>query len=230
MSREFLQGVAVVAQRSPTRNPGGDCFAASVLAGMRFLFGDRAPSYDQCWEAFQFEQKNPDGSTSTHLRNVWPGMRDALYKLYGEGWKLEILADAVMPQMGSPEEHNFNWGPRVDGYDYARRLEGWLRQGYVAIGDLMMHGCETGEWTIRDGQPSRNANDHFLIYDGVRSGWRKHSVVSGASTLVYQIHVVCSSKGGRAYWIDVDDLLRKHGAGSWWLFREYERGDLPEAA
>lgn len=222
---EFLVGVPVVAQQQPPRNQGGDCFAASTLAAMRHFYGDKAPSYDQCWEAFERDQ---DGRK--YLNNTWPGMRGALYNLC-DNWPLDIHADAVAPQLENTEHRSYPWGPAVDGYEYARRLEGWLRSGYLALSEIMMNGCKTGPFYIGpDGKRYQNHIDHFVLYDGVRSGWRKHETVEGASVLVHQIHVVCSAKGGRAYWIDVDDLLIEHGAGAWWLIRPRQHADLPGVA
>jgi hypothetical protein len=229
--KSFCANVPVIPQRSPSRNPGGDCFAAALNAAMSFMFGESAPSYDECWEAFQSEQTSGNGEKWIHLGNTWPGMRDALYKLSGSGWKLEIFADTVAPRAEDPERFSYCWGAKVDGYEWARRLDAWLRAGYLALGEVMLNGCETGEWCVgSNGRPQRNTNDHFVLYDGVRCGWRSHEVVPGASSLVYQVHVVCSSRGGRAYWIDVDEHLRNHGAGGWWLVARDTRGPLDEGA
>jgi len=199
---------------------------------MRFLFGDDAPSFDTVWTAFQQEQKRDDGSTWLHLSNTWDGMKSALHRLSHDGdWPLEVAFAMVAPSAEYREMFSYSWGPRVSGYDYARQLDAWLRAGNLALGEVMLHACETGEWKIDgNGKAVRNHIDHFWLYDGVRCGWRKHPSVDGARSLVYQIHVVDSSAGGRAFWIDVDDLLHRHGAGAWWLVRRKDYGDLVESA
>jgi hypothetical protein len=227
----ICRNVALVPQPVPARNKGGDCFACATLAAMRHLFPENPPTFDQCWEAFEVESTDAEGVSRKHLSNTFPGMRGALWNLYSAGWKIEIVADRVDPRPGDPEHESHNWGAQVGGYEYARRLEAWLHAGYVALGNLMYRPCKTGEWTLNpDGSVHRNHNDHFVLYDGVRSGWRRHAVVDGARTLVYQVHVVCSANGGRSYWIDVDDLLTQHGAGGWWLIRPDMRGELPAEA
>lgn len=242
--RSFCHNVAVVPQPLPKRNPGGDCFACAVTAAMRHFFGEAAPTFDQCWEAFQATQTNSDGTTRTYLTNTFDGMRSALYNLsgntddkYPRPWPIVIESDIVVPLIGERWRGGYNWGWPVDGQAWAQRLDGWLRAGHLALGDLMYRPCPTGEWTTdADGKATRNNNDHFVLYDGVRSGWRAHETIEGAAALVYQVHVVCSANGGRAYWIDVTELLRQHGASAaWWLIRPDDRSgpasqryDLPQ--
>lgn len=162
-AREFCHGVRVVPQPSPARNPGGDCFACATTAALRHFYGDKGPTFDQVWEAFQSVQKNGDGSTWTHLDNTWSGMRRALYSLTTE-WPLEIMADFVHPTFSDIERCSYSWsGGGVCGYDYARRLDAWLRAGNIAFAEIRYGAVETGPWHLGpEGKAYRSCIDHFV--------------------------------------------------------------------
>lgn len=229
--RSFCAGVEVFPQPIPNRNPGGDCFACATTAAVRHFFGDRAPSFDQVWECFLNEQREADGSTTKHLLNSWPGYRSAFTKLTEYVGRLAIFPDFVMPEPDL-DRYPCDWGVHIDDYTWARRLDAWLRSGHLALTSIRYEPSPTGEWALIDGKPSRQMTDHLVLLDGVRSGWRKHPTVDGAWSLEYHVHVVCSSRGGRAYWVDVRRFLREHGAGAWWLIRPAEEDavrDFPEA-
>lgn len=228
--RSFCHGVAVVPQPVPHRNPGGDCFACATTAAMRHFFGERAPSFDQVWECYQKENIRSDtGEKWLSLTNHWEGYRHAFINLERYVGGLEHFVDFVEPKF---ERHraSCDWGIHVDGYDWARRLDAWLRSGHLAFASIHYAGNPTGEWLQTPEGPRRVSTDHVVVLDGVRCGWKRHATVAGAKTFVYQVHVVCSARGGREYWIDVDTFMREHGAGAWWLIRPEERGDLPEDA
>jgi hypothetical protein len=214
------RGVKVFRQPSPSRNPGGDCFACALTAGLRALYPDREVDFAKVWEFWQYEQTELNGDKRVLLSNTWNGARRALASARVEGFDLEIQADIVVPNYSDPEQWAHTFYSQSPGYDWARRLEAWLSAGWLALSVINYAGNPgRGEW--KDGY--RISDDHFVLLDGVRSFWRKHEKVEGGSTLIYAIHVVCSAKG--EYWIDLDDLLEIHGAGAWWLFRreQHER-------
>jgi hypothetical protein len=101
--------------------------------------------------------------------------------------------------------------------DYTRRLEGWLRSGWIAITEINFAGggaFENGLGRFRD-------SDHFVLLDGTREVWEKcrpDDPECTARSLIFYIHVVCSVKG--AYWIKTKDLMLSHGAAGWWLIRK----------
>jgi hypothetical protein len=226
--REFLHGVTPYPQPSPARNPGGDCFACAITATLRHIHGESAPTFDQVWEAFLVEQEY-NGEKRKHLRNTWHGYRHALYELTELVGRMEVQTDFAArgtPQFGYLEGESMAWWPAVDESQWAKRLDAWLRAGWYAFASIRLDPNPTGEWLITPEGPRRVSTDHFVVLDGVRCGWRKHPTVAGSASLVYQVHVVCSARGGREYWIDVDTFLREHGAGAWWLIRPGDYGDL----
>lgn len=221
---ERLAGVTLVPQPSPAINPGGDCFACALTAGLRHLFPERA-------EEITVERVHRyfwrDVGGKPHLDNTWSGFRDALYAAFSDDFRLDVRADLVQPRW-DPEQWAHEWWHVQPDYEWGQRLEAWLAAGWLAASVISYEGSPTGQWQRHeDGKVYRATHDHFVLLDGVRWGWRKSTVVEGASSLVYQVHVVCSSRAGRTYWIDVDDFLREHGAAAWWLFRRETRGVMP---
>lgn len=234
----FCHGIAVFPQPSPARNPGGDCFACSVTATLRHIYGAEAPTFDQVWESFQRTVqfvRNGEVAQQTQLENTWDGYRGAFYNLIEYVGRFDIQTDFAargVPQFGHDSGESMAWWPMVDESQWARRLDAWLRGGWYAFASIRLDPNPTGEWLMTDDGPRRVSTDHFVVLDGVRSGWRRRVCPDGmkCGTLVHQVHVVCSARDGRAYWIDVDTFLREHGAGAWWLIRPGECGDLPEDA
>jgi hypothetical protein len=226
--RSFCHNVAVYPQPTPRRNPGGDCFACALTAALRHFFPDEPPAFDHVFDCFMREQTEPSGEKRSFLNNTWPGMRTAIYSAHNLVGSLQVFADIVVPR-DDPERWSHDWGPQADGYAWARRLDAWLRSGHIALASILYAGNPTGEWVQTPDGPRRHATDHFVLFDGVRCGWKRHGD-GGGGTLTYQVHVVCSAAGGRTYWIDVDQLLREHGAGAWWLLRPTDFNDLVEAA
>jgi len=203
---EICHNVAPVPQPSPARNPGGDCFACALTAGLRWIYQKPDIAFDLCWDFFKTDRGG--------LQNAWPGMRAALYAADShfrdaDAGRLEILADLVLPTF-EPETWSHAWFAGV-GSDYALRLEGYLRGGFIAFTEIDFAGRGPyidGYW---------NTTDHFVLIDGIRRLWRKHPTMRAWSDDA-DVHVVCSAKG--AYWIPLKDWLTKHGAAGWWLARK----------
>jgi hypothetical protein len=227
---EYCHNIKPYPQPVPHRNPGGDCFACALKATMDHIYGEKAPTFDQVWESFLVEQEY-NGQKSTHLSNTWYGYRGAFYKLTDYVGNMEIQTDFAArhgPEFGYRVGDSMAWRAAVDEGQWSKRLDAWLRAGWYAFCSIRLDPNTTGEWIITDEGPQRVSTDHFVVLDGVRWGWRKHPSVEGARSLESQVHVVCSAKGGRAYWIEVDQFIREHGAGAWWLIRPGEYGALED--
>lgn len=217
------RGVKAVAQPSPARNPGGDCFACAMTAGLRALFPNTEIDFNKVWECWQVEQRQLDGSMKTFLSNTWSSARTALYNArHSLDLPIEIRADIVAKNFNDPERWPHSFYGAFPGYEWALRLEAWLSAGWLALAVVNYAGNPSrGEW--KDGY--RMSDDHFVLLDGVRSYWKGRE---GSASLAYEIHVVCSAAGGREYWITLDDLLQVHGAGAWWLFRREDEREYRE--
>lgn len=200
--REFCLNIEPFRQPQPVRNPGGDCFACAMTAALRHLFPERPVEFLTAWNYFL-----PDGRETPS--NVWPGVRAALWKAYSDGYRMEIAADLVKPDW-DVETFSHSWWMHFPTGNYTRRLEGYLRSGFVAFAqiDFSGGGPLTPEGKLR-------VPDHFILIDGVREG--REPLPNGGAVQMHYLHVVCSVRG--AYWIKQDDLLIKHGAAGWWLVR-----------
>lgn len=232
--RSFCHDVDVFPNPTPARNAGGDCFACALTAALRHFFGNDAPAFDQVWECFQREQTRGDtGERYTVLCYDWSGYRSAFSAAAAlVGRRLESFVDLALPLPSiwtDVQRTSYAWSKAIDGSTWATRLDAWLRAGHLAFCSIKMDASPTGAWHMTDEGARQHTTDHFVLLDGVRWGWRKHPTVEGASTLVHQVHVVCSARGGRAYWIDVDVFLHQHGAGAWWLLRPEDYGPLVDA-
>lgn len=197
-------------QPSPNRNPGGDCFACAMTAALRWLYPEDPVSFDAAWGYFMAETVG-GGRT---LSNSWPGLRSALYAASHDDRPLEVACDLVMPEFNREWYSYPWWRAHPPTEDYARRLEGWLRGGWVAFTEI----AYGGGGPRRDGRD--NHNDHIVLIDGVRSGWAPWN--NGARRMGHAVHVVCSTGRG-AYWIDLDEWLAEYGGVGWWLCRREVR-------
>jgi hypothetical protein len=190
------------------------------------------------WEAFQREVEfvaNGEVRRQTQLENTWHGYRRAFNELTELVGRMEIQTDFAArgtPQFGYLAGESMAWWPMVDESQWARRLDAWLRAGWYAFASIRLDPNPTGEWVMTEDGPRRVSTDHFVVLDGVRTGWRPRIWPDGmkSASLVHQVHVVCSARGGREYWIDIDQFIREHGAGAWWLIRPGDYTDLPEGA
>lgn len=204
---EVCLNVQPFMQPHPVRNLGGDCFACAATAAVRHLFPERPPEFNRVWDWFV-----PKGESGPN--NTWPGMRRALYAAFSDDYEMQIVADIIRPEF-TPDQWSHAWFQFVPAGEYARRLEGYLRSGWVALAEINYAG--SGPVTP-DGK--LNTTDHFVLLDGVKTGYEdcfgSDGKRLGAVEREY-IHVVCSAKG--PYWITAHDLLVKHGAAGWWLVR-----------
>jgi hypothetical protein len=209
---EFCHNVKPFPQPHPQKNPGGDCFACSLTAVLQHLFPDNPPKFETVWDYFMTKYLN---SEEKGLSNTWTGMKKAFSTArYEDGYPLEYTYDLVLPRYDW-EHFSYAFYPRIpsDG-DYSRRLEGWLRSGWIALTEINMYG----PGPFADGR--YNDTNHFIALDGTRELWEPWKSSSGeeSMTLEYYIHVVCSVKG--AYWIKTRELMKMYGAAGWWLVRK----------
>lgn len=202
---EVCHEIAPFLQPKPDRNQGGDCFACALTAALRWLYPETPVDFDEVWQFFMAETVGG----SRQLSNTWPGMRRALYAASSEGYRLEIANDLVLPDY-NVDHHSFPWWQSLPTATYARRLEGYLRGGWVAFTEIRFDG---GGPRATTGQIA--ATDHFVVIDGLRLGWEPVGDIGRA--LRHHVHIVCSVKG--AYWIDLDEFLLRHGGAGWWLCR-----------
>lgn len=257
MTVEVCHNIERVAQPTPARNPGGDCFACAATAGMRFLYPERSVQLDDVWDMFVVEyydgkaQENLQklrtagdqllagtlditayreihaavsaAKPSTTVNNTWSGFPKVLEKASREWGRLEVTWDMVEPhfdqQRGRPS-WSYAWRFQDCGIDYARRLEGWLRSGWVAWTEIKMHGG--GPFTVDgEGVVWMNSIDHFLLIDGVRRRYVEESLDSGTryGSWKDEMHVVDSSSLNLTGWHDIMRFTRARGASSWWLAR-----------
>jgi hypothetical protein len=204
---EVLLGVQPVPQPTPHKNAEGDCFACAMTAALRHLYPERPISFDDAWQAFVDERTGL-------VNNHWGWIRTALYRLAGQGYEMEITSDLVAPQF-NVERFSHAWWQMYPEGQYAHRLEGYLRGGWVAFTEINLDGKGpvSPEGLL-------NSTDHILLLDGIRTGWHREEGKLGAA-LKHQVHVVCSAKG--AYWIDLQTFLYRHGGSGWWLARRDTR-------
>lgn len=209
---EFCHNITPVYQPKPNKNPQGDCFACALTAALSFLFPENPPNYESVWNYFMQKYYNSD---KEGLYISWCGMKKALEKAkYEAGYSLDITYDIVRPEFEN-EEYSHAWFRKIPFVEYTRRLEGWLRSGWVAFSEIDMHG--NGPYTP---EGRFNETNHYVILDGIKEVWEPFDDGEGAMHNTY-IHVVCSVNG--VYWIKTRDLLIKHGSAGWWLCRRSER-------
>ena len=206
---QILLGVKPFLQPSPSRNPGGDCFACSLKAVVDHLYPDRPVSFDHAWEAFQVTSH--DGSPV--LANSWATMSwSAPHNLSEHGYSFEVHRDIVYPTIDL-EHYSHSYGFPVDDQEWSKRVEAWFSAGWVAI---VEQSYKLQPPTTPDGK--KNWTDHFVVLDGQRSFWQK-SKDGTSSRLEHETHVVCSAKG--EYWIKTSTLLHMHGVNAVVLLRRY---------
>lgn len=214
--REFCHNIQPYMQPKPNKNPGGDCFACTLTATLHHLFPENKPDFDTVWNYFiqKYYMSEEKG-----LSNTWPGMKKAISGAYADGYYTDNEFDIVMPTFNSNIHSHVFYESNMSS-EYTRRLEGWLRSGWVALAEIHYNGGgPRSSWNSQF-----NDGDHFIILDGIREVWEKidnPNVPGNARTLSFYIHVVCSAKG--AYWISTRELMKNYGAGGWLLVRRSDR-------
>lgn len=164
----------------------------------------------------------------TTVNNTWGGFPEVLERVSHEWGRLEITWDMVEPHFdrnhGRPS-WSYAWRVQDLSLDYARRLEGWLRGGWVAWTEIKMHGG--GPYKVdADGVVWMNSIDHFILIDGVRHRYVEERDENGKfqyGSWKDEIHVVDSSHLNLTGWHDTMKFTRSHGASSWWLARRDRR-------
>ena len=159
--------------------------------------------------------------------NTWSGFRDVLYKASSRWGRLDITWDMVRPNFDSHSgmpPWSYAWRFADCGSDYARRLEGWLRSGWVAWAEIRMAGGGPFEPGPK-GEVLLRSIDHFIAIDGVRTRLVEDVMPSGTKFGAWrdEIHVVDSSGRNLTGWHEVTQFTRSHGASSWWLARRSEQ-------
>jgi hypothetical protein len=204
---EYCHNIKPFLQPKPNKNQGGDCFACALTAALQFLFPDNPPDFETVWNYFLTKYKDSD---KEGLHQSWPGMKKALQNARYDGYRIDITYDVIRMEFNEAWSHA--WFHKTPVTEFTRRLEGWLRSGWVAVSEINMNG----DGIYNNGH--FNTTDHFVILDGIKEIWEPwEGDPDGGSSLNNYIHVVCSVKG--AYWIETRNLLVKHGAAAWWLCR-----------
>ena len=165
---------------------------------------------------------------STTVNNTWSGFPQVLQKVSHAWGALEVTWDMVEPHFdqnhGRPS-WSYAWRHQDLSLDYARRLEGWLRGGWVAWTEIKMHGG--GPFTVdAEGKVWLNSIDHFILIDGVRHRYVEERDADGKfkyGSWKDEIHVVDSSSLNLTGWHETMQFTRSHGASSWWLARRDRR-------
>lgn len=207
---EYCLNIVPYMQPKPHKNHGGDCFACALTGILRHLFPDSHPDFDTVWNYFMQPYYNSD---KKGLSNSWSGMKKAVQNAEEDGYRVEYEYDIVRPTFDNIKTWSYTFFPHVPSKEFTRRLEGWLRSGWVALQEINYAGAG-----YRNEKGRYNDSDHFVLVDGVREIWEQSERVEGASSLEFYVHVVCSTKG--SYWINTRDFLIRHGAGAWLLVRK----------
>jgi hypothetical protein len=205
---EFCHDVRPFLQPHPSKNPGGDCFACALTSILQYLFPDNPPVFETVWNYFMcdYHKSNEKG-----LNNTWLGMEKAINEASHDKYSIDHEYDLVLPRYDWAS-FSYAFYPRLPAEkDYTRRLEGWLRSGWIAITEVNMYGAG-----IYNDKGQFNDTDHYIVLDGTRES--RESTDDDSSTLNFYIHVVCSVNG--AYWIRSRELMKKYGAAGWWLIRK----------
>ena len=197
-------------QPSPARNAGGDCFACALLAGLRHLHPQQNWDFDRAFDAFKVESVGG----SIVMNNSWIGMQQVLSAVEPI---LNVTTDIAAPKIDL-DVWSHAWFRGGYCEEYVEKLAKYLSDGAVIFSEIMFSG--TGPIGPRGGW---NHIDHFVILDGIKEVWKEDKTSCGMEfkTHCHDIRVVCSARG--AYWIDLRDLLHKHGAGGWIIARRGQK-------
>jgi hypothetical protein len=184
---ELILPLRVVPQPMPQINKGGDC-GACVLAGLSGL------TVEQIYTEI-YEQKLEDANAPS-----WIGAHDALGKLYWNGY-LDRLVTRV-PHWSQPDSQR-TFGDQailqsIEWFDYVTM---GLDAGYYGLMNYSM-----------DGGGSASMPDHYVMVCGARRRSVPHKKVEGASKILAELFISCSStKTEPEFWIESLELLSERG-------------------
>lgn len=213
-------------QPQPYRNAGGDCFACAVTATLPFLYPELERTSDEWFEyAFEsFRTGKTYGSDDLVIDNTFRGMKSALDGISRDLGRLEVEYDMVEPHFHRAtwrDEGHHGWPFQIPEGGYTRRLEGYLRGGWVAFATVN-HGGGGPTLVKDDGSVWHRGTDHFIVLDGVRLAYETTCDSAGefqSGSWNDYLHVVDSSATNLTDWYRTLTFLLKHGACSWWLAR-----------
>lgn len=208
---EVVLDVDPVPNPDPPIHEGGDCFVCTVSAAMNYLYGNDAPGFDELYEVFR-----PD-KDGRGLRNTWSGVRTVFATLNRQGWPVDHHVDFIRPQFDK-RTWAHGWWQHEPTTEFARRLEAWLRSGYVAV-----TSCRLDAKGLFTEDLGARPHDHFFLLDGVRWATRKFDHGNGRKLEPY-VHVVDSSrKRPNRFWVETRRLMRAYGVAGIQVVRREER-------
>ncbi len=197
-NHEFCHNIPAFPQPVPHKNKGGDCFACALKAFTDWAF-DNPPDFETVWDCFLHR---PETGTP-FLSNAWPSYKAAFQRLSDLGWKMDFGAGIPVVEY-SPERDQHAWRHHHTIYPaYGHKIEAMLKSGWVVYTSIILN--PSGFW----GGGKYKAGDHVVLIDGVRK-----------KNYTWEVHIVCSAKGGREYWETVENLVNLHGIGSMWFVRK----------
>lgn len=215
---DFCLNIQPTPRPSPPFNTGGDCFICATRSIFVHLFPENPPSCSQVaewWEYRDPDTNKPNPGTRSY-QNTWYGQENMCNRAsYDSGYKVEHFMDFIYPAYDF-KFFSHGWGHANSGYEYERRIEAWLKSGWVILAEINYNG----EGPVNK-HGFKNHPDHFIVLDGVRQqledGPFDETGKILSHSLIGYIHVVCSAKG--MYWIKTDDLTFKHGLGAFYIIR-----------
>lgn len=209
-------------QPSPSRNPGGDCFACAVKMVVDYYYPEKPIDFNKVWECFESDGKcsfvGCGRESSKHLRNNWSGMYSAFQELYVLDYEFDWQVDIVVPEIReSTFSHSFGWS--VPEMQWHRRVTNWLAAGWLILIEMSYDAANYADMTLKNHK--HWSTDHFAVIDGQREFWHDYPKKEDGSYAgaigKHETHVVCSGKG--PYWIDTGDLHYYHGVNAFYAVR-----------
>jgi len=231
---EFCHNVKPVRQPNPRVNPGGDCFACSVLAMMQYLFPEQELTMEYIHKVFTVKAHGG----SDIFCNSWNGYDGVFHRLaYGDDElgldkRFEIEKRRFLPPVNYEnfDHHNFAWGGSVGNYsDYFWMVDAFVRADYILLVEVDYLG--RGPMIEQDGKLVKNNTNHVILIDGTRRYW-PNSIDERCHTQQIEFHIVDSNIRHKTneYWLSAKSLVEDYGASGMWMVRkskEYHLADTP---
>lgn len=224
---QLLAGVTRFEQPTPTKNPGGDCFACSSFAILRHFCGLREvepPSYETIWGAWASEEIG--GKTFTG-GSPWVTEKFWLRWQFVTGWQKILFQLEYDPPLALQFQANA-FGPKShDALLFARRVRVYLEAGY--LGQVEVQHEPQIDRDRRGEDPL--GGDHLIVIDGYREIMHPQKWCDGlghaawSGTYTNEIHVVDSALAGdlvpsvtQGVWVDIGSFVKNHGGWPiWWV-------------